>query len=157
MILNVDGSSIGNPGVSGFRGLIRNSDGAWVQDFIGNIGFSNILHAELLAVCHGLALAWELDIKELWCYPGSKIVIKLLSEHVNVWHHCAAIIYNIKDLLAKDWRVKVVHTLREGSTCADYLAKLGACNAEAYSSIAIPPNRMSLLLLADASGTIFSR
>jgi hypothetical protein len=27
MILNVDGSSIGNPGVSGFGGLIRNSDG----------------------------------------------------------------------------------------------------------------------------------
>ncbi|GAU46107.1 hypothetical protein TSUD_95790 [Trifolium subterraneum] len=121
MILNVDGSSIGNPGVSGFRGLIRNSDDAWVQGFVGNMGFSNILHAELLA------------------------------------HHYAAIIYNIKDLLAKDWRVKVVHTLREGNTFADYLAKLGARNDEAYSSIAIPSNGMCLLLLADASGTIFSR
>ncbi|PNX87731.1 ribonuclease H [Trifolium pratense] len=83
MILNVDGSSIGNPGISGFRGLIWNSDGAWVHDFAGNIGFSNILHAELLAVYHGLVLAWELDIKDLWCYSDYKIVIKLLSNHVN--------------------------------------------------------------------------
>jgi hypothetical protein len=57
MIMNVGGSSISNLGVSGFGGLIRNSDGVWVHDFAGNIGFSNILHAELLAVYHGLILA----------------------------------------------------------------------------------------------------
>ncbi|MCI39825.1 hypothetical protein A2U01_0061057, partial [Trifolium medium] len=61
------------------------------------------------------------------------------------------------DLLAKDWRVKVIHTFREGNACADYLAKLGARNLEAYSPIAIPPHEMSLLLLADASGTLFYR
>ncbi|MCI41372.1 ribonuclease H protein, partial [Trifolium medium] len=65
MILNVDGSSIGNPGVSGYGGLIRNPDGAWVHGFAGNIGISNILHVELLVVYHGLVLAWGLDIKEL--------------------------------------------------------------------------------------------
>jgi ribonuclease HI len=158
MILNVDGrSTIGNPGISGFGGLIRNSDGAWVHDFAGNIGFSNILHAELLAVYHGLTLAWELDIKDLWCYSDSKIVIKLLSDHVNDWHCYAAIIYNIKDLLARDWRVRVMHTLREGNACADYLAKIGARNLEAYSPIVVPPDGMNLLLLADASGTLFFR
>jgi hypothetical protein len=47
MILNADGISIGNHGVSGFRGLIRNLNGAWVQGSGGNIGFSNIFHAEL--------------------------------------------------------------------------------------------------------------
>ncbi|MCI26760.1 hypothetical protein A2U01_0047957, partial [Trifolium medium] len=46
---------------------------------------------------------------------------------------------------------------REGNTCADYLAKLGARNPEAYSPIAIPPHETSLLLLADANGTLFSR
>jgi hypothetical protein len=38
-------------------GLIRKSVGAWVQDFVGNIGFSNIVHAELLAVYYGLVMA----------------------------------------------------------------------------------------------------
>ena len=44
MILNVDGSSLGNPGVSDFGGLFRNEDGVWIHGFAGNIGFSNILH-----------------------------------------------------------------------------------------------------------------
>jgi ribonuclease HI len=115
MILNVDGSSFGNPGVSGFGGLIRNSDDVWVHDFVGNMGFSNILHAELLAVYHGLVLAGGLEIKEFLCYSDSKIVIKLLSNPVNAWNHCAAIIHNIKDLLARDRRVRVVHTYHEGN------------------------------------------
>jgi len=37
---------IGNPGISGFGGLIRNDDGAWISGVAGNIGFSNFLHAE---------------------------------------------------------------------------------------------------------------
>jgi len=62
MILNVDGSSLGNPGVSGFWGLLRNEDGAWIHGFAGNIVFSNILHAELLAIYHGLRMVWEFGI-----------------------------------------------------------------------------------------------
>jgi hypothetical protein len=59
----------------------------------------------------------------------------------------AAIIHNIKDLLAKDWSVKVVHTFREDNACADYLAKLKAHNPKVYSPVAIPPSGMSLLLM----------
>ncbi|PNX95640.1 hypothetical protein L195_g018833 [Trifolium pratense] len=95
MILNVDGSSTSNPGVSDFKGLIQTQ-----------------------------------------MVRGYKVLL---------------------DLLAKDWRVKVVHTFRENNTCADYLAKLGARNPEVYSPIAIPPNETSLILLADASETLFSR
>ncbi|MCH83631.1 ribonuclease H protein [Trifolium medium] len=120
MILNIDGNSIGNLGVFGFGGLIRNSDGAWIHGFAGNIGFSNILHAELFAVYH-------------------------------------AIIYNIKDILTRNWRVRLVHTLREGNTCADFLVRIGARNPEAYSPLVAPPDGMNLLMLADANGTLFSR
>jgi ribonuclease HI len=157
MILNVDGSSIGNPGVSGFGGLIRNSDGAWVHGFAGNIGFSYILDAVLMAVYHGLVLAWGLGIKELMCYSDSKTVIKLIYDPVNAWHHYATIILNIKDLLARNWRVKVVHTLRKDNACAYFLAKLRARNLEAFSPIDVPLAGMNLLLLAYASGTLFFR
>ncbi|KAK2412910.1 putative MO25 protein [Trifolium repens] len=57
MILNVDGSSIGNPGISGFGGLIRNADGAWVHGFFGNLGITNILHAELMAIYRGACVS----------------------------------------------------------------------------------------------------
>ncbi|CAL5211192.1 unnamed protein product [Lathyrus oleraceus] len=57
MILNIDGSSLGNPGVSDFGGFIQNVDGDWVHDIAGNIGYSNILHVELMTIYHGLRLA----------------------------------------------------------------------------------------------------
>lgn len=34
IILNVDGSSIDNPGPSGFGGLLRHGDGAWIHEFM---------------------------------------------------------------------------------------------------------------------------
>jgi hypothetical protein len=59
-----------------------------------------------------------------------------------------SVIYNIKELLTRDWRIRLMHTLREGNACADYLAKMGAHNPEAYSPLAVPPDGMNLLLLA---------
>ncbi|PNY08585.1 ribonuclease H [Trifolium pratense] len=69
----------------------------------------------------------------------------------------ATIIYNTKELLARNRRIRIVHTLRECNVCADFLAKLGARHPEAYSPLVTPPDGMSLLLLADASETLFSR
>jgi hypothetical protein len=48
------------------------------HSFAGNIGFSNILHAEFMLVYHDLVLVWGLDIKELLCYSDFKTVIKLI-------------------------------------------------------------------------------
>jgi len=156
-ILNVDGSSLGNPGVSGFGSLIRNDNGAWIRGFAGNNGFSNILHVELLAMYHGLRIAWELEVTNLVCYSDLKTTINLIFATVNDWHHYAPIIWNIQKLLARDWQVRVLHTRRKGNACADYLAKLSACSHESFWSIEHPPVGINLLLLVDASGTFFSK
>ncbi|KAK7279769.1 hypothetical protein RJT34_24826 [Clitoria ternatea] len=47
-MLNTDGSSIGNPGFLGFRGLVRNKQGDWVFGYMGFIGNATSLNAELL-------------------------------------------------------------------------------------------------------------
>ncbi|CAI8612715.1 unnamed protein product [Vicia faba] len=92
IILNVDGSSIGNPSVSGFGGLVRNADGAWVHNFAGNIGYSNILHVELIMLYHGLRITVE----------AIKWQPKLISEFVKAWHHYVAILHNIKELPSRE-------------------------------------------------------
>ena len=43
----MDGSSIGNPGLAGGGGLIRDKEGAWVVGFARNIGISSSFIAEL--------------------------------------------------------------------------------------------------------------
>jgi ribonuclease HI len=54
-----------------------------VNGFFGNLGVTNILHVELMTIYKGLLLAWELDIKDLWCYSNSKNAIKLITERVD--------------------------------------------------------------------------
>lgn len=83
MILDVNGSSLDNPGVSTFGNFLRNEDGALIHEFDGIIGFSNILHGELLTIYHGLCMTWEFGILKLWCYSNSKTTIKLIAELIN--------------------------------------------------------------------------
>lgn len=59
-IINVDDNSFGNPGQAGFGGLIRTSDGTWLE-FSGYIGVSNN-HAELLALYQGLSKAMQMGL-----------------------------------------------------------------------------------------------
>jgi hypothetical protein len=104
-----------------------------VPGFVGNIGFYDILHAQLITIFYGLPLAWQLNIKELCCYSDFETAIKLIIEPVDEWHNYAAILLNILDIIVREWRVNIAHTFREGNICADNLAKLGACNDEALS------------------------
>lgn len=75
MILNVDGSSLGNPNVSSFCRLIQNADGVWIHSFASNIDYSNILYVELMTLYYGLCMDGELDIKDLMCYSDSNFYI----------------------------------------------------------------------------------
>jgi hypothetical protein len=46
-------------GMTGFTGLIRDFDEQIMCDFYGNIGYSNILHVEILALMHEIQICWE--------------------------------------------------------------------------------------------------
>lgn len=60
MVLNVDGSCTGNLGSGSYGGLIWDSNGTWLMGSMGAIfATTNPLHAELVAMLHGLELAWE--------------------------------------------------------------------------------------------------
>lgn len=57
--LNVDGSSMENPGAAGFTGLTRDNFGRWLVGFSGFIGHVTNMLAALQAMYHSLSLAWE--------------------------------------------------------------------------------------------------
>lgn len=54
VFLDVDGSVVSNPGPSGFGGLVCNSEGVFLRGFYGFYGVSVIIHAEIMAIVHGL-------------------------------------------------------------------------------------------------------
>ncbi|KAK7258539.1 hypothetical protein RIF29_24119 [Crotalaria pallida] len=125
--INVDDSSLGNPGSAGFGGLICSEDGSWIRGFSGFIGFTTNLHAKLLAILHGLRLARNLQLQRVLCQTNSLEAIHLISSGNRKFHRYACFIYNICAFL-EDWDVTLAHTLREGDQCADWLAKFGTSN-----------------------------
>ncbi|KAF1894665.1 hypothetical protein Lal_00027043 [Lupinus albus] len=55
--LNIDGSSLVNPGKAGYEGLLRDNMDLWISGFMGLVGISKNLHAELICPLYGLQLA----------------------------------------------------------------------------------------------------
>jgi len=54
--LNNDGSSLGNPGPSSFRGIMRDSHGLWLSGFYGH---TTNMHAELFAILNEMHHTWN--------------------------------------------------------------------------------------------------
>ena len=77
--LNTDGSVLCNPGHASSEGLLRDSNGNWIQGFSHFLGITNSLVAELWDLWDGLTLARDLHISRLVVELDAKAVIDLLK------------------------------------------------------------------------------
>ncbi|XP_057450644.1 uncharacterized protein LOC130742570 [Lotus japonicus] len=121
-----------------------------VLGFYGHCNDPNILHLKLLAIFHGLSLAWNRGVRAVECQSDSLDAVKLVSSVPPLRHSYASLIWDIKDLLSRSWQVVVYHTLRKGNACADFLAKHGAEQDMPLVVIEQPLEGLRFLVLADA-------
>lgn len=94
--LNVDGSSLGNLGRCGFGGIIRDQNGQWCSGFSGFCGFSTNINAELLAIYHGLKLAWQNGFTPLICESDSKSALAFIQNGVHSTHLLEPLVNSIQ-------------------------------------------------------------
>jgi hypothetical protein len=73
-----------------------------------------------------------------------------------VYHAYATLIQDIKDLVRLG-NTPILHTIREGNRCVDFLAKLGASFDSTLSNHATPPDSLLPLLRDNAWGILFPR
>lgn len=134
---------LNNPIRAGFGGLLRHQTGRWITAFSGYIaGTSDILLVELYAIHRGLLLAREMNFQEVFCYTNSLHCVQILKELTLRFHKYATLIQDIKDLLNPDWLASIDHTLREGNSCADFLAKIGASSTRGVCCSHHPSDRI---------------
>ena len=96
-------------------------------------GFGSSLLPDLLAIKYGLLVAWDRGFRKVICNSDFTNVIRLINDDFNKYHLFGAVIFYIEELLKQNWKVHLLHTLKEANSCADYMAKLAAkSNSDLY-------------------------
>lgn len=155
--LNTDGSSLGNPGLSGFGGVVRDSQGRWLFGFAGHLGVTDCLRAELVAILYGLDACWHRRYRKVELFTDSLVALGLITKPHSSFHHYAAVVNGIKSLLQRNWDVTCHHLLREGNAAADHMAKMGAGSTGPMVFFDEQPPGLTVVLEADRMGTLHLR
>lgn len=100
--------------------------GNWKVGFSGHVFIATNMLAELWAIRQGLILTWDLNYKKVLAETASVEALRLIQNESIQYHPYLAIIIDVREILSREWKCKLVHTLREGKFCVDYLAKKGA-------------------------------
>ncbi|KAL0324583.1 UNVERIFIED_CONTAM: hypothetical protein Scaly_2425400 [Sesamum calycinum] len=122
---NTDSSSLGNPGLAGAAGIIRNSAGYVHLAYQFALGTGTSVLAELTAVWRGMELALTHGLAPLVVEVDATSVISLLKSRASgKWEvqHLIMRIICLQQLLVAD----VQHVFREANVAADHLAKEAA-------------------------------
>ncbi|XP_043717944.1 uncharacterized protein LOC122665876 [Telopea speciosissima] len=118
--LNIDGSSLGNPGSIGAGGIIRDHLGAVLRCFSQYQGVGSNYMAELGAFFTGVGHAREMGAENIWIECDSEAVVStILSSKLpwylmNKWWKASSFLDTIR------WRI--THCYREAKSAADALA-----------------------------------
>ncbi|CAA0832893.1 Unknown protein [Striga hermonthica] len=151
MILHTDGSSLGNPGPSGFGVVLRTHEGAWIEGISGNIGIGDNSLAEVVAILEGLNLALARRCTTLTCYSDSQEALRLIQSASAVNHVMGGLLMNIRDKISLIGNVRFFHIWREGNSVADILVRRGAKEEAFFTTWAYPPDDLLTPLAKDAA------
>ena len=100
LTINVDGGARGNPGPAAIGVVVRDADGAVLEEVSEAIGVSTNNVAEYRALLRGVAAARELGAVELEIIGDSELVARQLTGQ-----------YRVKNAALKSLRERVLHAL----------------------------------------------
>ena len=149
--LNTDGASLGNPGIAGGGGLIRDTNGNWVGGFARTIGVTTSVQAELRALKDGLILAIELGIPYLAIEMDSLVAVEFVNSKTMPNVFLSAIVGDYRSLLERFERYTLHHIFREANGCADALAKAACAQIVDFISFTSAPAHVLEALAFDSS------
>jgi len=127
LVAYTDGASRGNPGESGIGVILKDPQGAVLEEIYGYLGTSTNNRAEYAALLAGVGLARRHKCSHLICHSDSELMVRQMQGA-----------YKIKDKTLRDWAERVhaavraagltlelKHVPREENREADQLANMG--------------------------------
>lgn len=124
--LYFDGASKGNPGPSGYGGIIYDICGNMVINYKVNCGIGTNNRAEYLGALRGIKEAHEMGLTHLQIIGDSQLVIRQLTGVYKVRDARLKEIYSmIKEYERRFEKVIYTHVYRQHNAVADKLANEG--------------------------------
>ncbi|CAL1399428.1 unnamed protein product [Linum trigynum] len=120
-----DGSVHHDSGKAAAGGLFRDHLGRCHRAFVCNLGSCSITHAELKGAMEGLKIAWEEGYRKIELNLDSETAISIINNHSEDDHRHGQTAAMFRNLLDRDWEIKISHVYRESNCAADYLANVG--------------------------------
>ena len=124
--LNTDGVSLGNPGVAGYGGVVRDKSGNWVAGFARRIGITSSFKTELWRLWNGLTLCSNLNISALIVELDAKVIVDIFHNANYEKNIVSPILDDCRQLFSKFGRVQIKHIYCQANRCADTLARMVA-------------------------------
>ena len=134
MKLDTDGSFIGNPGMAGCGGVIRDDRGCWIAGFSKRIGITNSLVAELWGLRDGFMLCCSLNISSLVVELDAKAIVHVLGNPSYVNNIVSPILDNCRLLVSRIQQILIKHCFRQVNRCADSLVRMSISQDFEFSS-----------------------
>ncbi|KAK0606220.1 hypothetical protein LWI29_035317 [Acer saccharum] len=123
--LNLDGSSLGNPGPSSEGGVLRDSAGNFIFGFSKFFSSCSNNEVELRAVMYGITICKHLGHDDIDIECDSDVVLSWIRARTcNLWY-----LWDFWDQLIdllEGFDFSIHHLYREGNKVADALARHGA-------------------------------
>ncbi|KAL4192028.1 hypothetical protein AMTRI_Chr06g170200 [Amborella trichopoda] len=147
--LNIDGCSKGNPGRSGFEGILRDSSGVVLGSFLGPIPVGTNYLAELNTFIYCAEYVVRKCFIDVWIECDSFGIILAIRSGLLPW----CIQTRWKNVIASlnkfSW--KISHMYKQANTATDKMAKIG-CHMTSYQEWDTYPNSFRYHISWDAAG-----
>ncbi|XP_043717736.1 uncharacterized protein LOC122665651 [Telopea speciosissima] len=122
--LNIDGSSLGNPGSIGAGGIFRNHFGTPIRCFASFQGVGTNFMAEMAASKVGIKEARELCISKLWIESDSTATVTIILSRMIPW--CLMQYWWSISPFPDSIQWRITHCYREANVAVDALANHAA-------------------------------
>ncbi|RYR53791.1 hypothetical protein Ahy_A06g029039 [Arachis hypogaea] len=155
--LNTDGASRGNPGQASCAGIFRNADSDWVYGYARRLTYAKAIEVEVAAIREGLEIAWKKGFRRIELETDSQAAVNLMENPPKRHPTLTRPIRRIKELLNRNWQVRIRHIYREANQLADGIANLLLNQNREHATWDHPPKETTLILFADRSGVSFPR
>lgn len=96
---NTDGSLVGANGLAGCGGVIRDSNGCWIEGFAMSIHATSSIAVELWALREGLHLCVDAHIQAIQIKLDASAAISLLASNINSNGDLSGLIDDCRELL----------------------------------------------------------